>query len=99
MSTINAVTGTELALPSTSGKPTPPTKKRFHTYARTKCHSTNNTRNCKGHGQTGIQDQKIQKIPAKASSRRPEVILPKKTLRKVTQVKGLQKKIFERWFN
>ena len=71
MNTINTVTGTELALPSTSGKPTTPAKKRFHTHARTECHSTNNTRNCKGHGQTGIQNQKIQEIPAKASSRRP----------------------------
>ena len=40
-----------------------------------------------------IQNQKIQEIPAKASIRRPEVILhKKKTLRKLTQVKGLRKK-------
>ena len=83
------VTGTELALPSTSSKPTPPPR-RFHTHAGIECHSTNNTRNCKGYGQTGIQNQKIQEIPAGTSSRGPEVISPKKTLRKLTQVKGLQ---------
>ena len=48
MSTINTVTGAELALPSTSGKPTPPS--RLHTHAGTECHSTNNTRDCKRHG-------------------------------------------------
>ena len=40
--TINAVTGTELALPSTSGKPTAPPR-RIYTHAGTECHSTNNT--------------------------------------------------------
>ena len=77
MNTINTVAGTELALPSTT-----PTKKRFHTHTGTECHSTDNTRNCKGHGQAGIQNQKIQEIPAKASSRRPEVILQKKIFKK-----------------
>ena len=41
-SLMNAVTGTELALPSTSGKSTPP--------PRRECHSTNNTGDCKRHG-------------------------------------------------
>ena len=30
------------------------TKKRFYTHARTECHRTNNTRDCKRHGQTRI---------------------------------------------
>ena len=66
------------------------TKKRLYTRAGTECHSTNNTRDCKRHGQTRIQDQKIQKISAETNSRRPEVISQKKTLREVTQVKRLQ---------
>ena len=69
------LTGAELALPSTSGKPATPAKKRFHTHAGTECPSTNNTRDCKRYGQARIQDQEIQKISAETSNRRPEVIL------------------------
>ena len=50
----------------------------------------NNTRNCKGHGQTGIQNQKIQEISAETSSRRPEVI-SKKNFKKTNSSRGITK--------
>ena len=76
MSTINTLTGTELALPSNSGKPTPPPRR--DSIPMLELNVTQQT------------IQKIQEVPAKASSRRPEVISTKKNLRKVTEVKGLQ---------
>ena len=74
MSTINTATRAELALPSTSGKPTPPPRRELHIHTGTEYHSTNNTRDCKRHGQTTIQDRRIQEISAETSSRRPKVI-------------------------
>ena len=73
MSTINAVTGAELALPSTSDKPTPPPRR--DSIPMLELNVTQQTiQDCKRHGQTRIQDQRIQEISAETNSRRPEVI-------------------------
>ena len=73
MSTISTVTGAELALPSTSGKPTPPPRR--DSIPMLELNITQQTiQETKRHGQTRIQDQKIQEISAETSSRRPEVI-------------------------
>ena len=86
MNTINTVAGTELALPSTSGKPTPPPRKDSIPMLE-----LNVTQQTIQETVTDMdrQGSKIQEITAETSSRRPEVIL-KETLRKLTQLKGLQ---------
>ena len=50
--TPNVSTRTEFTLPGTSTKPTPPPRSDYAGY---KHYSTNHTRDCKGHGETGIQ--------------------------------------------
>ena len=93
MSTINAVTGAELALPSPSGKPTPPPRRNSIPMLELNVTQQIIQETVKDM-EARIQDHKIQEISAETNSRRPEVISQKilkkiKNLREVTQVKRL----------
>ena len=85
MSTINTVTGTELALPSTIGKPTPPPRRDSIPMLELNVTQQTIQETVKDMDRQGSKKQKIQEISTETSSRRPKVIaLKKKKLRKVT---------------
>ena len=88
MSTINTVTGTELALPSTNGKPTPPPRRDSIPMLELNVIQQTIQETVKDMDRQGSEDTRNSCRNKKQKTR--SNFKKKKTLREVTQVKGLQ---------